>query len=396
MYRKTASALKVCKTWVCDTKTLGNTSLELQHQRRHCFSSLSQPGPNASPKVPKMGDNNSSHVTRVLFCGPHFPASHNYTREYLQCYPFVQVDDVPLESVAAVIGDYEICVVKNFRMNSDVLSHAKSMKLIMQFGVGLEGVDINAATKHGIKVARIPGGATGNAASCAEMAIYLILGLLRKQHQLKISVEQKKLGEPIGDNLQGKTVFILGFGNIGIHLAKRLRPFDVKILATKRSWGRLAQDSSKSEAPSVENDCYADLVDERGSHADILKFASKADIVVCCLAMNSETAGIVNNDFISVMRKGAILINISRGGLLDYDAVLTHLKSGHLGGLGIDVAWTEPFDPDDAILKFPDVIITPHVAGVTELSYRYMGKVVGDVALQLHAGEPFAGIEIVN
>ncbi|KAM3394788.1 glyoxylate/hydroxypyruvate reductase HPR3 isoform X2 [Capsicum galapagoense] len=396
MYRKTASALKVCKTWVCDTKTLGNTSLELQRQRRHCFSSLSQPGPNASPKVPKMGDNSSSQVTRVLFCGPHFPASHNYTREYLQCYPFVQVDDVPLESVAAVIGDYEICVVKNFRMNSDVLSHAKSMKLIMQFGVGLEGVDINAATKHGIKVARIPGGATGNAASCAEMAIYLILGLLRKQHQLKISVEQKKLGEPIGDNLQGKTVFILGFGNIGIHLAKRLRPFDVKILATKRSWGRLAQDSSKSEAPPVENDCYADLVDERGSHADILKFASKADIVVCCLAMNSETAGIVNNDFISVMRKGAILINISRGGLLDYDAVLTHLKSGHLGGLGIDVAWTEPFDPDDAILKFPDVIITPHVAGVTELSYRYMGKVVGDVALQLHAGEPFAGIEIVN
>lgn len=343
-----------------------------------------------------MSDNRCSHVTRVLFCGPHFPDSHNYTREYLQGYPFVQVDDVPLESVPAVIGDYEISVVKSFRMNSDVLSRAKRMKLIMQFGVGLEGVDINAATKHGIKVAKIPGGATGNAASCAEMAIYLILGLLRKQNQMKISVEQKKLGEPTGDSLQGKTVFILGFGNIGIHLAKRLRPFDVKILATKRSWGRLAQDSSKSEAPSVENGGYADLVDERGNHADILKFASKADIVVCCLAMNSETIGIVNNDFISVMRKGAILINISRGGLLDYDAVLTHLKSGHLGGLGIDVAWTEPFDPDDAILKFPDVIITPHVAGVTELSYRDMAKVVGDVTLQLHAGKPFTGIEIVN
>ena len=69
-----------------------------------------------------------------------------------------------------------------------------------------KGVDITAATKHGIKVAKIPGGATGNAASCAEMAIYLILGLLRKQHQMKISVEQKKLGEPTGVNLQGKTV----------------------------------------------------------------------------------------------------------------------------------------------------------------------------------------------
>ncbi|CAN4119657.1 unnamed protein product [Withania somnifera] len=386
MYRKTTS---VCKT-------LLSFQLQQHQQGRHFFSSLPHTGANATPQVPKMGDNSSSRVTHILFCGPHFPASHNYTREYLQAYPFVQVDDVPLESVPAVIGDYEICVVKNFQMNSDVLSCAKSMKLIMQFGVGLEGVDINAATKHGIKVAKIPGGATGNAASCAEMAIYLILGLLRKQHQLKISVEQKKLGEPIGDNLQGKTVFILGFGNIGIHLAKRLRPFDVTILATKRSWDRFAHDSSKSEAPFIDNGGYTDLIDERGNHADILNFASKADIVVCCLAMNNETTGIVNNDFISVMRKGAILINIARGGLLDYDAVLTHLKSGHLGGLGIDVTWTEPFDPNDPILKFPDVIITPHVAGVTELSYRYMAKVVGDVALQLHAGEPFTGIEIVN
>ncbi|XP_004250408.1 uncharacterized protein [Solanum lycopersicum] len=398
MYSKTNSALLLCRTWISNAKTLitcnvvEKTFLHRQHQR-HWFCSLAQAGANSSQK---MSDNRCNHVTRVLFCGPHFPDSHNYTREYLQGYPFVQVDDVPLESVPAVIGDYDICVVKSFRMNSDVLSRAKRMKLIMQFGVGLEGVDITAATKHGIKVAKIPGGATGNAASCAEMAIYLILGLLRKQHQMKISVEQKKLGEPTGVNLQGKTVFILGFGNIGIHLAKRLRPFDVKILATKRSWGRPAQDSSKSEAPSVENGGYADLVDERGNHADILKFASKADIVVCCLAMNNETIGIVNNDFISVMRKGAILINIARGGLLDYDAVLSHLKSGHLGGLGIDVAWTEPFDPDDAILRFPDVIITPHVAGVTELSYRDMAKVVGDVALQLHAGKPFTGIEIVN
>ncbi|KAG5575723.1 hypothetical protein H5410_055857 [Solanum commersonii] len=249
MYSKSTSALLLCKTWVSNAKTLitcnvlENTYLHHQHQR-HWFCSLAQAGANT---FQKMSDNRCSHVTRVLFCGPHFPDSHNYTREYLQGYPFVQVDDVPLESVPAVIGDYEISVVKSFRMNSDVLSRAKRMKLIMQFGVGLEGVDINAATKHGIKVAKIPGGATGNAASCAEMAIYLILGLLRKQNQMKISVEQKKLGEPTGDSLQGKTVFILGFGNIGIHLAKRLRPFDVKILATKRSWGRLAQDSSKSE-----------------------------------------------------------------------------------------------------------------------------------------------------
>lgn len=149
--------------------------------------------------------------------------------------------------------------------------------------------------------------------------------------------------------------------------------------------------------------------------------------------------------------QGALLVNIARGGLIDYKYVAHHLESGHLGGLGIDVAWTEPFDPDDPILKLKNVIITPHVGGVTEYSYRSMAKVwlfcipacldwykiyfyhvqmaleldgylegkkrkkkrndnlksnlcllivqwqiVGDVALQLHAGLPLSGIEFVN
>lgn len=72
-------------------------------------------------------------------------------------------------------------------------------------------------------------------------------------------------------------------------------------------------------------------------------------------------------------------MNVARGRLLDYEAVVEHLESGHLGGLGTDVAWTEPFDPDDRILKFKNVIMTPHIAGVTEHSYRSMAKVRGSV-----------------
>lgn len=343
----------------------------------------------------QMGDSGKP-ITRVIFCGPNFPASHNYTKEYLQAHSFIQVDVVPFEDVPDVIGNYDMCVVKDLRLTSDIISRANQMKLIMQFGVGLEGVDIKAATNCGIKVARIPSDATGNATSCAEMAIYLMLGLLRKQYDMRIAVRQKQLGNPIGDTLIGKTVFLMGFGNIGIHLAKRLRPFGVKILATKRTWPSPSWNSGKSVASFNGYGTNDDLVDEKGGHGDILKFASQADIVVCCLSLNSETVGIVDKVFISSMKKGALLINIARGCLLDYDAVLYHLKTGHLGGLGIDVAWTEPFDPDDAILKFPNVVITPHVAGVTEYSYRSMAKVVGDVALQLHAGTSLTGIEIVN
>ncbi|KAB1204760.1 D-3-phosphoglycerate dehydrogenase [Morella rubra] len=343
-----------------------------------------------------MGQNSEEQITRVLFCGPLFSASHNYTREYLKKYPFIQVDDIPLDDVPNSIAKYHMCILKNMKLDSNLIARATKMKLIMQFGVGLEGVDIDAATKHGIKVARIPSHITGNSASCAEMVIYLILGLLRKQNEMQTAVKQRKLGEPVGETLLGKTVFIMGFGNIGIDLAKRLRPFGVQIIATKRSWASHSQDSCQSNEVPPQNGITNDLVDEKGAHEDIHKFASNADIVVCCLNLNSETAGTVNKKFISSMKKGALLINISRGGVLDYEAVLCHLESGHLGGLGIDVAWTEPFDPDDPILKYKNVIITPHVGGVTELSYRTMAKVVGDVALQLHAGNPLTGIEFVN
>ncbi|XP_059461544.1 uncharacterized protein LOC132190539 [Corylus avellana] len=342
------------------------------------------------------GGNGKNKITRILFCGLNYPASHSYTREYLQKHPFIQVDAVPFDDVPNSIAKYHVCVVKTMKLDSNIISRATQMNLIMQYGVGLEGVDIDAATRNGIKVARIPSDITGNAASCAELSIYLILGLLRKQNEMQIAVKQRKLGEPLGETLLGKTVFILGFGNIGIDLARRLRPFGVKIIATKRSWASHSQDPSQSNGASVQNGSTHDLVDEKGSQEDIQEFASRADIVVCCLILNSETAGTVNKSFISSMRKGALLVNIARGGLLDYEAVLYNLESGHLGGLGIDVAWTEPFDPNDPILKFKNVLITPHIGGVTEHSFRSMSKVVGDVALQLHAGSPLTGIEFVN
>ncbi|KAF5936253.1 hypothetical protein HYC85_027382 [Camellia sinensis] len=258
------------------------------------------------------------------------------------------VDDVPFDDVPNVIGNYDICIVKSMWLDANVISHATRMKLIMQYGVGLEGVDINTATKHGIKVARIPSGASGNAASCAEMVIYLMLGVL----------------------------------------------------------------------PSLtQNGMNDDLVDDKGFHEDIHTFASNADVVICCLLMNSETLGLCSSACPTgnrlshtlpgvlcgvrwVMREyyrgGALLVNIARGGLLDCEAILYHLKSGHLGGLGMDVAWTEPFDPEDPILKFPNVLITPHVAAVTGHAVRSTAKVVGNVALQLHAGSPLTGIEFVN
>uniref|UniRef100_I1Q9M0 Uncharacterized protein n=1 Tax=Oryza glaberrima TaxID=4538 RepID=I1Q9M0_ORYGL len=263
----------------------------------------------------------------------------------------ILVDEVGLEEVPDVIQNYHLCIVKNRLIDSDIIAKASQMKVIMQYGVGIEGIDVNAATEHKIKVARINGSTTGNAVSCAEMAIYLTLGILRKQKMMDTAVKRKDLGSPVGDTIFGKRVLILGFGAIGVEIAKRIRPFGVKILATKRNW-------SAETLP-----CDIDeLVDKKGGPEDMYEFTGEADIVITCLLLSNET--------------GSYLVNIARGHILDYDAVFDHLKSGHLGGLGIDVAWTEPYDPEDPILKFSNVIITPHTAGVTEYSFRAAAKIV--------------------
>ncbi|KAL4184013.1 hypothetical protein AMTRI_Chr11g101200 [Amborella trichopoda] len=335
-------------------------------------------------------------ITKILFCGYVFPSGVQFTRENLQKYPFIQVDEVETDDVPNVIGDYHICIPRMQRLDSEVISRAKQMKLILQYGVGLEGVDIDAATRAGIRVGRIPGHMTGNSYSCAEHAIYLVLGLLRKQKLMDIAVQERKLGWPLGETLFGKAVFILGYGNIGVHLAARLKPFGVKILATKRSWSSVSQDSRTHEGLEANEKFNDALVDKKGDMGSIYDFAREADIVIACIGLNKDTAGIVNHKFLSSMRKGALLVNVARGGVLDYESVKYHLESGHLGGMAFDVAWTEPFDPDDPILKFPNVLITPHVAGVTECSYGTMGKIVAECALQFHAGDPLTGIEIVN
>eukprot|EP01018_Ginkgo_biloba_P023701 Gb_41201 [translate_table: standard] len=217
--------------------------------------------------------------------------------------------------------------------------------------------------------------------------------------------KEKRLGEPIGETLFGKTVFIVGYGNIGKDLAVRLKPFGVKIIAIRRRWdsksvvdlNKLVDAEASSSVQRTDRGNNSDeLVDEKGGNECLYEFANRADIVVTCSILNSETAGMVNAMFLSSMKKGAFLVNISRGGLLDYEAVKDALESGHLGGLGIDVSWFEPFDPEDPIVKHPKVLITPHIAGVTELSYRNMAKIVGECALQLHTGGPFSGIEVVN
>ncbi|CAI5525040.1 unnamed protein product, partial [Closterium sp. Naga37s-1] len=142
---------------------------------------------------------------KVLFCGDEFPEAHTYSAELLHKEPNMKVSWHPRAEIPRQIRDCHVVVPRMTRLDAGTIAEASKLRLIVQFGVGLEGVDVAAATARGIRVGRIPSADTGNAVSCAEHAIYLALALLRKQKRMQESIQQRRLGQPIGQTIFGKS-----------------------------------------------------------------------------------------------------------------------------------------------------------------------------------------------
>ncbi|BDA43435.1 Glyoxylate reductase [Coccomyxa sp. Obi] len=319
----------------------------------------------------------TSDVFRVLFCGEEFNWGYKFTKEALQDDANIEVSCCRREEVGEHIGSTDLAVPLMARLDAHMLDSAPRLKAILQYGVGVEGVDIPAATERGIWVSNIPSEGTGNALSCAEMAIYLTLACLRSANACAESINERRVGVPLGRTLFGKTVLIVGFGGIAKELVPRLRPFGARVMAVRRSaWGQAADASAEA------------LLDRKGAWSDMASFAADADIIIVACSQDSSSIGFVNDSLIAACKPGVIIVNVARGGLLKYSAVRAGLESGKIGGLGLDVHWSEPFDPQDWIAQHPRVVLTPHVAGVTELSYRAMAKVVAQEARRLHNGLP--------
>ena len=155
----------------------------------------------------------------------------------------------------------------------------------------------------------------------------------------------------------------MGLGGIGRALIKRLKPFDVHLIGIKQN----------NPAAAME-----ELGLEWVGKADELKvLLRKSDFVVLCLPVTAESNNLMNSETFASMRSGAFLINLSRGGLVDPDALLNALASGQIAGAGLDVFWEEPPDPDHSIFHY-NVLATPHIAGSTDVSMRGIVKVVAE------------------
>jgi phosphoglycerate dehydrogenase-like enzyme len=257
------------------------------------------------------------------------------------------------------------------RIDAAVLAGG-SFGLVQQFGVGLERIDVPAATRLGVFVSRIPGGAAGNADSVAELAILLLLALVRRLDDARATLaaghwEQR----PTGRSLAGATVLIVGLGAIGEALAVRLAPFGAALLGVR------AHPERGGPEP----------VGEVGGPSDLPALLGRADVVVCCAMFDEASAGMFDAAAFAAMRPGALFINVARGGLVDEPALLTALESGQVGGAGLDVHATEPADPDSALLRHPRVLATPHIGGLTDVMFRRTSEVFAQNMLRWAAGE---------
>ncbi|MEN6620090.1 MAG: 2-hydroxyacid dehydrogenase, partial [Smithella sp.] len=246
-------------------------------------------------------------------------------------------------------------------VDKEHLAEADRLRLIQQCGAGLEGVDIQAAQSMNIWVANVPADISGNADSVAELGIYLMIGLSRNFRQMALSFSNRQMGAPRGRALSGKTVGLIGLGGIGRALARRLKNFDVHLIGIKRHDPQKAKEELGLEWAGIP------------SEMDIL--LNKSDYVFLCLPLTPESRHIISRQAFKAMKRDAFLINLSRGGLVDRDALEDALSSEQIAGAGLDVFWEEPVDPDDPIFKY-NVLATPHIGGSTDVSVNGILKAV--------------------
>jgi phosphoglycerate dehydrogenase-like enzyme len=245
--------------------------------------------------------------------------------------------------------------------------------LIQQFGVGVDNVDLDAAADEGVWVANMPG---LNAVSVAVHALALLLALARRLPEASKGFEPGHWGEPAGRSLAGTSACIIGAGAVGAEIARRLDVFEVTVTGLRR------------HPPSGPVSLFAAVyTDDR-----LLDCVAEVDSVIIAAGYQAGQPPLVNDTVLRAMRRGAWLVNIARGPLIDAEAALSHLNSGHLSGLGMDVFPTEPYPPDGPLLAHPHIVATAHTASLTSDYFAAASRRLGDALAAYLDDQPPAGL----
>ena len=270
--------------------------------------------------------------------------------------------DVDVETngdLAERIGDYDAIVIRSAtKLTADLIERGERLKVIGRAGVGVDNVDVEAATRRGIVVANAP---ESTVVSAAEHAVGLLVALARNIPQAHAALKQgrwerSKWG---GIELSGKTLGVLGFGRIGQQVARRAGGLGMRVVAYD---------------PFVAKERYRELGVERAEAMDGV--LDEAEFLTLHLPLGPETRGIIDRDAFARMRDGTRLVNAARGELVDEQALVEALESGKIGGAALDVFSTEPYS--GPLLELDNVIVTPHLAASTDEAQDRAGVIVAE------------------
>ena len=295
---------------------------------------------------------------RVLVCDP----IHREGIEKLEEAGF-EVDVIPTisyERLKEVVSEYDALIVRSrTKVTGEIMEAGKRLKTVGRTGVGLDNIDTKAAEKKGIVVLNTP---EAPAEAVAELTVGLILSLARNIPLADRTMREgkwmkKKLR---GWQLKGKTLGTIGLGSIGLKVARFARVFGMKILITKRT----------PPAPEV-------LRELDGEFIPLEEMLQRSDVVTMHVPLTPQTHHMIGEAQIRLMKKGAYLVNTSRGAVVDEKALLEALKSGKLAGAALDVYEEEP-PKDLELIRMPNVVCTAHIGAQTVEAQRAAATLIAE------------------
>ena len=307
---------------------------------------------------------------KVVICGTMFPEARGILAALL---PEYEVDIGPDDRLNQAVRGADVLIPMMTGIDAGLIG-ITSARLIQQWGAGLVGVDVDAASARGIYVANVPSDLTPNAESTAEHALLLMLGTARRLRMCARMFDEGTWGAPLGAALFGRRALIVGFGRIGKALARRLVAMGMRVDAVRR-----VPEAGEADRHGVER--LGTAVD------DLSRFAADADFVVCTASATPESRAMLNSAVFRVMKPTAIVVNVSRGAVIAEGDLVAALQTGHIAGAGLDVFADEPLRPGHPLLAMEQVLATPHIAGVTVQSYEGISTVVAENVRRLHTGQ---------
>jgi D-3-phosphoglycerate dehydrogenase / 2-oxoglutarate reductase len=270
-----------------------------------------------------------------------------------------EVDVDQESSLVEIIGNYDGIVIRSAtQMTADVIAAAERLKVIGRAGVGVDNVDIEAATRRGIVVANAP---ESTVVSAAEQTIGLMVALARNIPQAHAALKQNRWERSRwgGVELDGKLLGVIGFGRIGQQVARRAVGLGMRVIAFD---------------PFVGDDRFRELGVEHALSLDDIY--DKADVISLHSPLTDETRAMINRESIARMRQGVRIVNAARGALIDEEALIEGVQSGKIAGAALDVFSSEPYS--GPLLTLDEIVVTPHLAASTDEAQDRAGVIIAE------------------